>query len=277
MTTPLSLVRLHPDMRQLAYWAGARGFLPRGADPGYALHAALAACLGDHAPKPFVLKTKAPLTSERPAEPLEPDRKNRSAQLLGYVSASTREVQESASLGMADGERVEAAAALRLTRLEASEMPPNWRSGRRLSFEIRLRPVVRSRRFARKPHGEIDAAQWAVQAAQADGIETPSHEDAYLNWAAVALTRSDALVLHDMRLKARRRTRLLLRTQPVKSAAADASRRVAKTVEGPDIIVAGRLEVRDGEAFARLLTAGVGRHKAFGFGCLLVGPPGVLG
>jgi CRISPR system Cascade subunit CasE len=34
----------------------------------------------------------------------------------------------------------------------------------------------------------------------------------------------------------------------------------------------GILEVTGGEAFARLLARGVGRHRAFGFGMLLLKP-----
>jgi CRISPR system Cascade subunit CasE len=43
--------------------------------------------------------------------------------------------------------------------------------------------------------------------------------------------------------------------------------------EGPDAVLEGVLEVVDGEAFAALLRRGVGRHRAFGFGMLLLRPP----
>jgi len=35
-------------------------------------------------------------------------------------------------------------------------------------------------------------------------------------------------------------------------------------------LIGGTLSVRDPEAFAAALAAGVGRHKAFGFGMLLL-------
>ena len=44
----------------------------------------------------------------------------------------------------------------------------------------------------------------------------------------------------------------------------------------PDAWLRGHLEIRDGEAFSALLQRGVGRHRAFGYGCLLIAPRGVL-
>ncbi|MEE8524028.1 MAG: type I-E CRISPR-associated protein Cas6/Cse3/CasE [Thermoanaerobaculia bacterium] len=44
--------------------------------------------------------------------------------------------------------------------------------------------------------------------------------------------------------------------------------------ERPDALLTGTLEVTDPDAFATLLARGVGRHRAFGFGMLLLRPPG---
>ena len=41
---------------------------------------------------------------------------------------------------------------------------------------------------------------------------------------------------------------------------------------GPDVVMQGRLRVSDPQAFAQLLARGVGRHRAFGFGMLLLRP-----
>jgi CRISPR system Cascade subunit CasE len=41
----------------------------------------------------------------------------------------------------------------------------------------------------------------------------------------------------------------------------------------PDATMTGTLEVADAAAFHALLTRGVGRHRAFGFGMLLLRPP----
>jgi CRISPR system Cascade subunit CasE len=41
-------------------------------------------------------------------------------------------------------------------------------------------------------------------------------------------------------------------------------------VSGPDAVLAGQLRVTDPKAFTQLLASGVGRHRAFGFGLLLL-------
>ena len=45
-------------------------------------------------------------------------------------------------------------------------------------------------------------------------------------------------------------------------------------LEGPDATVHGTMTVTDPTAFARLLAHGVGRHRAYGYGMLLLRPPG---
>jgi CRISPR system Cascade subunit CasE len=49
---------------------------------------------------------------------------------------------------------------------------------------------------------------------------------------------------------------------------------MTRTHEKPDVTLRGRLSITDSAAFADLLRRGVGRHKAFGFGMLLLRPPG---
>ena len=47
-------------------------------------------------------------------------------------------------------------------------------------------------------------------------------------------------------------------------------------LEGPDAWFRGTLAIVDPNAFAALLARGIGRHRSFGFGCLLIAPSGVL-
>ena len=41
---------------------------------------------------------------------------------------------------------------------------------------------------------------------------------------------------------------------------------------GPSAVLQGTLRIRSGEAFRRLVQAGIGRHKAYGYGMLLLRP-----
>ena len=49
-------------------------------------------------------------------------------------------------------------------------------------------------------------------------------------------------------------------------------RNAARYSEGPDALMRGELTVTDGTAFACLLKKGIGRHRAYGYGMLLLRP-----
>ena len=253
MSAPLSLVRLRPDMVALTRWGLERKFLPgRGnADFGYCLHAALKATLGTLSPKPFVLRRT--------------ERASPAAELLGYVAADPDTLRDTASLPPAESALE---GLFDLPGLEARAMPRCWRPDTHLGFEVRVRPVVRSRPEGRtRPGHEVDAAAWHAQHVE-DGPVLPS-EDVYRNWLAARLeTRGARLV--NARMVSMRRTRV--RRRPVLSGTG----RTARDTEGPDVLFRGELAVADPERFAAGLARGVGRHTSFGFGCLLLSPPGAL-
>jgi CRISPR system Cascade subunit CasE len=150
-----------------------------------------------------------------------------------------------------------------------------WAFGRKLGFEVRVRPVVRRDRPGdRDAACERDAFQVAYHQAEADGtgaaIELPRRESVYRAWLAGRVGRLGGarLIEDSIRLVAFQRLRVARRR------AADASgRRPLTPTEGPDAVLAGVLEVTDGPAFTSLLRRGIGRHRAFGFGMLLLRPP----
>ena len=86
----------------------------------------------------------------------------------------------------------------------------------------------------------------------------------YGAWLAERLEEGGARLSSPARLDAFRRTRV---------ARKDADRRL-RWVEGPDAVLSGELEIVGPDRFAALLARGVGRHRAFGFGMLLLRPPG---
>ncbi len=67
-------------------------------------------------------------------------------------------------------------------------------------------------------------------------------------------------------------TEFSLRTVVRRSAPQAEGARLKHTVQGPDAVFTGLLQVRDSAAFAALLARGIGRHRAFGFGMLLLKP-----
>ncbi len=255
MSAPVTLIRLRPDVNALAKEAARAGFTPNGGDLGYALHAGLTALFGPElAPKPFALKDGA---------------------VLGYSPALPEEIQAAASLPLAGGTGL--AAALQPHTLETRAMPTLWRAGQALDIEVRLRPVVRTRLGRGRERGgrERDLFFTAYPdppdpAAPGAARKTLSkREAAYGDWLAAALRRDGAAVLHASRMTAYARTKVLTRPETGQG-------RTHAAPEGPDATFLARIEIGAPEAFAKLLARGIGRHRAFGFGMLLLAPPGRL-
>ncbi len=240
-----SLVRLHPDVAELAYWALRKGYLEAGCtDMGYALHAATRVVFGEYAPRPFVLRQLD----------------NRS-ELLGYSAHGAEaicRVVEQCGKGSA-------ARALNVSSLTVKPMPAGWTHGQKLCFEVRVRPVVRSRLGRLGGTREMDAAAWALRR----GEVAVNRNQRYLQWLGKRLCHGGARLLHG---SVQRNTKTVVLRRPRKG-----GKKVISLSNGPDLLVKGYLEVVDPEGFAEGLLRGVGRHTGFGFGCLLLAPADALG
>jgi CRISPR system Cascade subunit CasE len=250
MTTipPLYLLHTQPDARLLAAWMARHA--RQSADLGDALHGLLRAAFGEYAPQPFrylderqgllaytPLDAQAMATQVALADPL-------AAQTLGLGACSSH-----------GGYRLR-------------PFPTTWPQGQVLGFEVRVRPTVRGAR------GERDAFLHAV--AQAGGQDGAPLERAavYAQWLHEHLAVregtppqpwQDAVELLDVQLSAYARSKSVRRTQ----ASAEQGRK-GHASDGPDATLKGSLRITDPTAFAHLLARGVGRHRAFGFGMLLL-------
>lgn len=244
----LTLVQMRPRRDAVASWAARRGWLGRDAsgqanpDLGYIWHALLRAAFGELAPQPFV--DRVPM---------------RSNLLLGYSVEPVAAILQSRNC-----EDRLAAEALGLDELEANSLPAQWPAGKHLSFEVRVRPVVRSR--AAPKSGKSDEVDVVLHRARLE--PEIGREQAYMDWLRERIESDGAARMGPCRLALFRRTQVMRRRQ--------GESRQAVLVEGPEAWICGRLEVGDSAAFGRLVRRGVGRHRAFGFGCLLLAPPGIL-
>jgi CRISPR system Cascade subunit CasE len=106
-------------------------------------------------------------------------------------------------------------------------------------------------------HREIDAFIHATLTALND--VKVDREAVYVHWLERELQREGASSLNTARLPEFRRE--LMR------------RDGGARVERPNAVLEGELTVRDPVAFRALLARGLGRHRAFGFGMLLLRPP----
>ena len=88
-----------------------------------------------------------------------------------------------------------------------------------------------------------------------------SREDVYNDWLREQFQRRGGAQLEKKAsLKSFQRTRVI-------------RRRGSRPIEGPDAIMSGTLTITDGDEFAELLARGIGRHRAYGYGMLLLRPP----
>jgi CRISPR system Cascade subunit CasE len=99
-----------------------------------------------------------------------------------------------------------------------------------------------------------------IHATLATEARTPiDREDVYVRWLSRELQRGGASRLESARLTEFCRERM--------------RRGAGEPIERPNAVLEGTLTVLDPEAFRALLTRGLGRHRAFGFGMLLLRPP----
>lgn len=245
-TPVLHLLHVQPDTRLLATWMVRY----RTQDEGEALHGLLRAAFGTQAPQPFRY-----LDEQRG--------------LLAYTALDGAALEQATALADPQAARTLGLGAghghsgyrLRL-------FPSVWPQGKQLGFEVRVRPTVRG------AQGEQDAFLHAV--GQAGGKEggPVQRETVYAQWLREHLSVREgaprqpwqgAVELPDVQLSAFARSSVVRRTQ-----ASASQPRKGQAIDGPDATLMGRLRVTDPTAFAHLLARGVGRHRAFGFGMLLL-------
>lgn len=230
----LHMIQMEPDLGRLMRWATGQNLLPaRGeADTGYVLHAALAAAFATLAPKPFALDLR------------------RHAVLLGYAAADAAALRShAASFAAPDVHEL-----LGVEGLASKPMPPLFAAGTRLGFAVLARPTQRTDRDGDRDRiVEKDALLLAPPGSDRGTV--------YADWLTRRLQAGGArpirVVLESFRLSRVRRR--------------DAERRLRDSLF-PEADFSGTLEVADPAGFAALLARGIGRHRAFGFGMLLLRP-----
>jgi CRISPR system Cascade subunit CasE len=264
----LFFTSLPVDMREFRRLAALRGF---ASDEGRAMHHLLCEAFGKGSLQPF-----RTMVAER----------KRQATLYAYSSLTKDQLNE--NLQCAAPELLGCFGA---SHLATREMPETWREGRRLAFDLRIRPVRRlmrplegwSREENRngskgttgkgpiKAKSEVDAFLVARLRQFPDGPPKdantgPTREDVYLDWLAERLEGAAQMDRSKSRLE--RFARRVAERRPLK----EQDNWTQTKSEGPDATIHGELTVTDSVAFGRLLGAGVGRHAAYGYGMLLLRP-----
>ncbi len=252
-TGALQMVRAEVNVRDFQRWMGTR----RLQDPDHAMHCLLTECFGDLAPKPFRLMVT---------------RGGSTGCLYGYGHADAGALREAAAV-CADPLQ---SRILPAGGMDSKEMPSGFQAGKSLGFEVRSRPIVRLERDTSRippdvqrtfkegglrPGKECDAFLYEAIRHPEKGGMTRTREQVYAEWLSAQFRRRGGATLEfdSIKLVSFHRTR--------------AHRKLhAPHTEGPDAVMRGVLTITDSEAFASTLAQGIGRHRSYGFGMLLLRP-----
>lgn len=242
----LHMISLPVNVRALRQWAVNRGF---AADEGRALHHLLNENFGKSVLQPFRFMVASGA---------------RTATIYAYSPSDAETLQQIAR----DFGAPDALAVCNISQLASKSMPNKWQVGRRLAFDIRVRPVRRLRRPAgefRQQGAEVDAYLLNVlRRLPKDSCDEMQSElnaprdQVYAQWLAERF--SNAAYIENVTMTSFERSRVL---------------RGERKSEGPDVTFQGELTVRESGRFGQILRSGIGRHKAYGYGMLLLRPPKV--
>lgn len=254
--TVLHMISLPLDLRELRRCAALRDL---STDEGRALHHFLSETFGKGVVKPFRLMV---------------GQGSRTATLYAYTAFAETALRQNA-----ETTAPEVWNALGLAHLAVKEMPGQWGEGHRLAFDVRMRPVRRLLKplegWSRQAHhnevpgrptsafrkgAEVDAFLVARLRRYPDGVpageDGMTRESVYLDWLEERLAGAVRLDRACTRLVRFERSKVA-RNEPC---------------EGPDATFHGEFTVTDGQAFMELLSRGLGRHTAYGYGMLLLRP-----
>lgn len=243
----LHLIRLPIRISALGRWGADRGWAKgkSGAfDEGRALHHLLSETFGKGMAQPFRL--------------LVPPRAN-AGNLYSYSTSPAATLRATAQ-AIALPEHL---SVIDLVALEAKPMPTIWTAGQRLGFDLLARPVRRLNGpvagFAKG--AEIDAFLAHVLHHHPDRTSERhehSREAVYLDWLVERLEGRATLDRTATKLTGFRRRRVA---------------RGGAGPEGPEATFHGVFEIQDPAQFAAMLARGVGRHRAYGYGMVLLRAP----
>lgn len=244
----MRLWKLRLDARAVAAFAHEQRLSHRESDDGYVAHAVLTAAFRGEGPQPFVLERM--LSAQPHVDPATDT-------VLGYAWHDFDRAHLAAEHAhlVIDGE---------------SKAMPAVSAGAHVAFLTRVAPTVRTRRPATPgapllPRGksrEVDA--FLARCGEVGPDVAVDRAEVYRDWLVRELVARGGAELDDFALRAFRRVRLL------RKEADRLEGRKRHVVERPEAILAGTVRVTDPHAFSALLGRGLGRHRAFGFGMVLI-------
>ena len=253
------LIYLPLNMQKFNRWAGQRGLIRKGIfDQGYAMHVLLCNLFGKNKLQPFRI-----FASEH----------RRLGSLYAYSEMDANNLAQEANL-YATPDCLSVTQSLRDFR--SKEMPVNFPTSQKIGFEIRIWPTRRlAQELPDSKSGKsyskgaelddyiacvlrhfTDDRNFGKESLRSAGI---TRYNCYIDWLSERFSDSADVLKNDCRLTSFKRTRCV--------------RGNGQSIEGPDAIIHGNLRVRNSDSFNYKIRNGLGRHKAYGYGMLLLRPP----
>ena len=250
----LFLIRIPCNMRQLNIWGGQRRLIVENTfDKGYALHKLLTESFGIRAMQPFRLFSH---------------HQKSSGFVYAYSNTDASDLCDLAhSFALPEVFKI-----IDINELSSKKMPSHLKENQLIGFDVRVRPVCRSSLIIDPQTGmavdkkssksEIDFYIWSRFHSNLDGPRselkaTVTRESAYTDWMAERLGL--AARLEACSLSSFKRCKVF--------------RGKDNLTEGPDAVLRGTLKIQDKSLFQNFIKIGIGRHRAFGYGMLLLRPP----
>ncbi|WP_231909308.1 type I-E CRISPR-associated protein Cas6/Cse3/CasE [Candidatus Protochlamydia naegleriophila] len=237
------MIRFLIDTVRFYDFAKRRGLLSNSCDDGYAVHSLVSELWGEMAPKPFFVSGG----------------ESRYLTVLAYSTSSKSKFIEHAQ-AFADPSCYEV---VKWEHFSEKQMPSDWGNGLVLGFKVRVCPIKRSSKNS--SGGEKDAYLAHIEYTKSlgdDSSQSMTRFDVYKEWLKEQLEKNDSVRVEKVGVDAFQFTKFQRRNQ---------KRKVA-ILERPDVVLKGVLRILDGKSFCSLLERGVGRHRSFGFGMLLLHP-----
>ena len=253
MGDPFYMVSLEVFADRLMALGKRRGLPLRVTDNGYLVHTVIGELFGDLAPRPFAIQ----------------ETRGRRIRVLGYTDVTLDQLRHRAD-ALADP-TVHSTCVW--DTAAAKPMPQDWKPGSRFGFEVRVCPVVR--RSGEGPKGEQPGREMDVFLAHIEGAtEAPhSREDVYTKWFRGAIDRNGGAKLEKANLIGFSLQRFIRRDNYRKPRQVPNPHTAERGGAGkPDATFNGTITVVDSTKFGVLIRSGIGRHRSFGFGMILLRP-----
>lgn len=147
-------------------------------------------------------------------------------------------------------------------QVASKTMPESFAEGTTLNFSLLACPVIRMSSAGpnHKKGAEVDV--FLRECWRREASERVNRTEVYCQWLRERIASQGGARLINAQVSGYRRMKLLRKNQ--------GPDRRSKQGDKPAVDFEGSLEVVDSGAFSSLVTRGIGRHRAFGFGMLLL-------